>query len=128
MWSNKFAVWAHMNCYNELISNSMSCLISLSCFIFLCIFFSRSIPRSYAVFCSAVFPHSNTRSSQIRLLKLASPIVLYFVLLLCSITTLCFFPFTSVLSMPLFSLIRPSFLYTQVHSISSYCRRLYFDQ
>jgi hypothetical protein len=60
------------------------------------------------VFCSAVFPHSNIRSSQIRLLKLASPIVLYFVLLLLySITTLCFsplLPFFQWLYFPLFDL------------------------
>jgi len=40
-----------MNCWNALINNSISSLISVSCFIFLCIFSSRFIPRSCAVFC-----------------------------------------------------------------------------
>lgn len=78
------------------------------CFVFyfpLHILFAIHSSFLRCVFCSAVFPNSNIRSSQIRLLKLASPIVLYFVLLLLySITTLCFFPFTPVLWIPFFPL------------------------
>jgi len=86
----------------------MSCLISVSCFIFLCVFSSRFIPLSCPVFSvQQYFPLFNIRSSQIRLLKLASPIVLYFSFFFTPLPHCAFsplFPFFQSLYFPLFDL------------------------